>query len=67
MVIESTTNILGRQVASAMGFIKIIEVPEDVCGEIGPVNSEPVQIELREGAVPYNVSSSRHTPVFEKS
>ena len=66
MFIESANNMLGRRVASAIGLIKITEVPEDVCGEIGPVNSEPVKIELREGAVPYNLSSSRHVPLLEK-
>lgn len=65
VVPESENNLLSRSVSQMMDLIelKIGEVSEDVFGECGKLNTEPVKIQLREGATPYHVRVARRIPL----
>ena len=61
-VIESKTSncLLSRNVASAMGFVKLVEsINDDVFGEFGLMKTDPVRISLKSDAVPYNLATPR--------
>ena len=56
-------NLLSRGVSSALKLDKRIdEIPETVFGRTGRINNEPVKIELKSDAQPYNVSTARRIP-----
>ncbi|XP_026020736.1 uncharacterized protein K02A2.6-like [Astatotilapia calliptera] len=64
---QYASNLLGNTVAKRMGLVTRVnkissDLKEDVFGEIGLLNCEPVKIELTEDAVPYSVTTPRRVP-----
>uniref|UniRef100_A0A669BGT0 Gypsy retrotransposon integrase-like protein 1 n=1 Tax=Oreochromis niloticus TaxID=8128 RepID=A0A669BGT0_ORENI len=64
---QYASNLLGKTVAKRMGLVARVnkissDLTEDVFGEIGLLNCEPVKIELTEDAVPYSVTTPRRVP-----
>ncbi|XP_026016758.1 uncharacterized protein K02A2.6-like [Astatotilapia calliptera] len=64
---QYASNLLGKTVAKRMGLVTRVnkissDLKEDVFGEIGLLNCEPVKIELTEDAVPYSVTTPRRVP-----
>ncbi len=59
-------NLLGRNEATMMGLVKRLEEViwgyEDVFGDIGLMDAEPVKIKLRRDAIPYSVVTPRRIP-----
>lgn len=60
-----TTNLLGRRTAIKMGLVhrvERLESNEDVFGDIGLLNCDPVKIVLRPDAQPYSITTPRRIP-----
>lgn len=61
------SHLLGRNVAVAMGLVKrIAEIKQQKAlqpTEVGTLNVKPVKITLKEGAVPYSVTTARRVSV----
>lgn len=60
-----TTNLLGRKTAIKMGLVhrvERLESNEDVFGDIGLLNCDPVKIVLRPDAQPYSITTPRRIP-----
>lgn len=62
------SNLLSRGVASQMGLVtlnhtqQVNEIHNDVFGDIGLLQCEPVNIVLKQDAVPYSLSTARRVP-----
>ena len=57
------SNLLSRNVAEKMGIVRLVqEVHEDVFGSHGLLETDPVDIRLRENAKPYSVTTARRVP-----
>lgn len=53
-------NLLGRDTASAMGLVKMLEELQPISfSELGLVKTKPIKICLKEDAVPYSVHTAR--------
>ena len=65
VVAKTTDNLLSRSVAVKMGFMKRVYVVEiqDVYGDIGTLQCDPVKILLRDNATPYSVCTARRVPI----
>lgn len=64
---QYASNLLGKTVAKHMGLVARVnaissDLTNNVFGEIGLLDCEPVNIELTEDAVPYSVSTPRRVP-----
>ena len=61
IVAKTTDNLLSRSVAVKMGFMKRVYVDEiqDVYGDIGILQCDPVKNLLRDNATPYSVCTAR--------
>lgn len=58
------SNLLGRNVAVAMGLVKRInELKSAHSGQLRTLNIKPVKIILKEDAVPYSVHAARRISV----
>lgn len=60
-----TTNLLGQKTAIKMGLVhrvERLESNEDVFGDIGLLNCDPVKIVLRPDAQPYSITTPRRIP-----
>ena len=66
IVAKTTDNLLSHSVAVKMGFIKRVNVDEiqDVYGDIGTLQCDPVKILLRNNASPYSVCTARQVPIL---
>ena len=63
VVKSKVASLLSRSVASQMGLIVKVDEFEEVFGDIGCLNTEPVQIILQDGAEPYALSVARRIPI----
>ena len=65
IVAKTTDNLLSRSVAVKMGFMKRVYVDEiqDVYGDIGILQCDPVKILLRDNATPCSVCTARRVPI----
>ena len=61
IVAKTTDNLLSHSVAVKMGFMKRVYVDkiQDVYGDIGILQCDPVKILLRDNATPYSVCTAR--------
>lgn len=64
---QYTSNLQGNSVAKRMGLVARVNeinssLTDDVFGEIGLLNCEPVKIELTADAVPYSVNTQCRVP-----
>ena len=62
VVTGDTGNLLSRSVANKMGFVKFINNVSSVFGELGLMKTEPVNIKLNDGAIPYSIYTPRRIP-----
>ena len=65
VVPNTDSNLLSRSASRAMGLIelKIEEVEEDIFGDMGTLEGDPVMIRLKEDARPYHVNTARRIPI----
>ena len=59
------SNLLSRSVSEKMGFVKRVNELQqnaDIFGHTGLLKTDPVNISLKEGAKPYNVTTARRIP-----
>lgn len=59
----TVSNLLGRDTAVEMGLVKRVEHVRATAGQEGTFKTEPVQIHLKEDAVPYAVYTARRVPL----
>ena len=63
---NNNNNLLGREDAVQLGLVKRLEEIkrgyEDVFGDLGLYNGDPVHIKLKETAAPYSVATPRRIP-----
>ena len=62
----STDNLLSRSVAVRMGLIRRLDtlnLKDDIFGDIGRLDCNPVKIKLKPGAIPYSVSVARRIAI----
>ena len=66
-VVDTSNNLLSRNMAQAMDLIKLnineIQNETDAVQEMGTLKGDPVQIHLKENAVPFHVHTARRIPV----
>ena len=56
---KHTNNPLGSEVAHRMGVVQRVDEIYDLYGGCGLLKCEPVKIKLKEGAVPYCITTAR--------